>query len=525
MRIKLALALWLGLIAPGLSAETITNWGLKTGADPRGLCVYDVGVSPKTCNQIGRVNATTHFAELSTPGAPKNCQGCGFQLDFPTAVNRLNDRLFVGGATAYTSSTSPLDWFTLFQRSRGLGEYTNTAQTIFETDGVNANSGGAGLFATESLPALSGGSAYYGLTAFGINNSAFDTPLWTIYAESTRNNATTGVTYSAELETINFGNSVTTDPYAFYQPGMTIGIDIGTGAYTTAGQANASTALFIGGELSGSGTIQWNAGLQINYTAIAVVAPDSRKHAIQLPVDNDITWYSAAATVAGHLTIDTGGIMQAVAANGLNINGCTLGTSVHSILCQSVTSGLPQMTAYNLTNDTSSASFVLVKSRGASGAVVNGDDLGFIRSSGYANGGLRDAAAINFKVKGAPSGSNIPSGIRLFTTNAAGNLAFFEFDQAMHFNLYAVGQPVITACGGAGLSAARGNDMGGEVTEGAGATGCVISFFTAYITAPYCTVAHQGALTNFTYSIGTAAITVVHDAGATKLNWTCVGDA
>jgi hypothetical protein len=164
------------------------------------------------------------------------------------------------------------------------------------------------------------------------------------------------------------------------------------------------------------------------------------------------------------------------------------------------------------------------KSHGVAGAVQSGDVLGTVATQPYANGNFQVGAAVTFLVAAAPSGSNVPTSVLLKTTDAAGDANdFLEFDLNSHLGIGSPGVPGISACG-TSPSVGRGSDVGGEVTEGTTATGCVITFKTAYVTAPFCTVSAQAALVNFAYSISTTAITVAHDsADSKKLNWTCVG--
>lgn len=68
--------------------------------------------------------------------------------------------------------------------------------------------------------------------------------------------------------------------------------------------------------------------------------------------------------------------------------------------------------------------------------------------------------------------------------------------------------PVLTACGT--TPAIVGSDTAGKVTMGTTATGCVITFAVAYISAPYCTVTWGATpLASQSYTVTATAITTV----------------
>lgn len=85
--------------------------------------------------------------------------------------------------------------------------------------------------------------------------------------------------------------------------------------------------------------------------------------------------------------------------------------------------------------------------------------------------------------------------------------------------------PALTSCG-TGSPAISGNDTAGVVTAGTSATGCVVTFNTAYAAAPYCAVTSQSQLTSFAYSISATAITVAQTSTSGNLfNYVCMARA
>lgn len=96
-------------------------------------------------------------------------------------------------------------------------------------------------------------------------------------------------------------------------------------------------------------------------------------------------------------------------------------------------------------------------------------------------------------------------------------------DYAGHLNSLGT-IPVLSSCGTSPTITTGSTDTVGEITEGSAASGCAITFATAYVAAPFCTVTSQGGLV-FSYAVSTTAITVtnVGSLSSTKLNYHCMG--
>jgi hypothetical protein len=68
--------------------------------------------------------------------------------------------------------------------------------------------------------------------------------------------------------------------------------------------------------------------------------------------------------------------------------------------------------------------------------------------------------------------------------------------------------PALTSCG-SGSPAIIGDDKAGQVTMGTSATGCVITFATAYVSAPFCVVDWIATpLASQSYAVTNTAITL-----------------
>lgn len=87
------------------------------------------------------------------------------------------------------------------------------------------------------------------------------------------------------------------------------------------------------------------------------------------------------------------------------------------------------------------------------------------------------------------------------------------------------GVPVITSCG-TGTPTITGTDLAFTVTQGTSATGCVLTFSTAFATAPVCVAVNQTAPGTSTpaYSVSATAVTLVTASTSGEL-WSvhCIG--
>ena len=94
------------------------------------------------------------------------------------------------------------------------------------------------------------------------------------------------------------------------------------------------------------------------------------------------------------------------------------------VFCNSSSSGRCQIELENTTNDVNSTQLFMIKNRNG-GNTLNGDVLGAVAADGFANGAFQPTAAIQFQQTGASSGSNIPSQINFFVSDATGQQNHF----------------------------------------------------------------------------------------------------
>ena len=112
------------------------------------------------------------------------------------------------------------------------------------------------------------------------------------------------------------------------------------------------------------------------------------------------------------------------------------------------------------------------------------------------------------------------SQVTRWTVDTNGNLK----GTGHHFGDASGTAPTPSSCGTSPAMRSGSTDMAGEVTEGTTATGCTITFATAYTAAPFCVVTSQTGSVVLSYTLSTSAITITHaSASSTKINYHCMG--
>ena len=81
----------------------------------------------------------------------------------------------------------------------------------------------------------------------------------------------------------------------------------------------------------------------------------------------------------------------------------------------------------------------------------------------------------------------------------------------------------LSSCGTTPAINATATDTKGTITEGTTATGCVLTFAAAYVTAPDCTVTSPTGSLLTSYSVSTTALTIVNaSATGDKFTYMCI---
>ena len=254
---------------PGCSAATnALTWTTSTGF----TCNTAInaatlgGATFAAPGAIGSITPNTGaFTTVSATGAWTQAATQNFFQNSSAVVNRQNDRVFIGDATAGsgTAGTAPFDWLSTFQKAvGGLGfgtsEYSQAA--VLTNQNTNAL---IGLTAASQTLNANQVRDFWGIGGYGLNNSAsFATNVWGIYGEAHRLTTQAGATYGAEFDTRNITTLSVIDPYT-PQTTQTVGVQVASGAGFTGAQADNSAAVNIQ-----NNNAKWNVGINIGATAI-----------------------------------------------------------------------------------------------------------------------------------------------------------------------------------------------------------------------------------------------------------------
>lgn len=148
--------------------------------------------------------------------------------DLGANINRINDRLFVGGACVSdgTSTETTKNWAEAFYANLGETGAYGTANVV-SLNGSNSLDLQGGLFGAQSLNITAYGCI--GLMGLGLNNSSSNVGgAWGLYTEGHRTTAGSGNAYGAELDIRNVGSSVTSgNPYS---QTATVALQLASGA-------------------------------------------------------------------------------------------------------------------------------------------------------------------------------------------------------------------------------------------------------------------------------------------------------
>ncbi len=229
----------------------------------------------------------------------------GLDLQFPAGthffssngavIERLNDRVFIGGATfndgAYPNVAQ--DWLTTFQVAAGLPNGSIAGSQAAVLTNSNSAAGFAFIGGAQSSVLTNAGDAL-GVSAFAINNNPnYQTSVWAFYGEAHAVEAIAPYTYAMELATRATVPQAAPGPYNASQ---TAGLLLSAGAGLSAtGQFNPAVALWIQPD-----PMQFQAAIVIGADAVAGVSGNVGKApAIQMAKGHQISWYSGVNSIIG----------------------------------------------------------------------------------------------------------------------------------------------------------------------------------------------------------------------------------
>ncbi len=240
-----------------------------------------------------------------------------FYQNLGANVSRIGDRLFVGAATSYdgTPSATQPDFFSQFRATYGAptdqGSWMPLTQAaIFGEDKDYANIG-----LTVAIQSLHRSGYVTGILSEALSNGTADTFAAT---DEIHRLPGGGVAGGREIQAHNLGSSVLLDPYNYFVAGRSVNLALGSGGgYPVANPVSTPLIIF-------RDTGQWLSGLIIGANTILAQPPDNRIHALNLPSDYEIVWYSAPGVIAGSIRVAANGRMQIVATGGLYVNGAKI---------------------------------------------------------------------------------------------------------------------------------------------------------------------------------------------------------
>lgn len=213
------------------------------------------------------------------------------------AISRLNDRVFMGGATVNDGAYPNVqqDWLTQFQVAAGVANGSiDGSQAASLTN--NSSESGIGLLAGSRTSQFTSGGDAIGLASFALNNNpSYGTSAWAFYGEAHALESNAPYTYTAEFDIRAMVPQTAPSPYS---PSQSTGLLLAAGAgLPSTGQYSPATALWIM-----PNPMPFQAAIVIGNNAVVGVSNNVGKAAaIQLAKGHQIQWFSASGTPTGNI--------------------------------------------------------------------------------------------------------------------------------------------------------------------------------------------------------------------------------
>jgi hypothetical protein len=234
--------------------------------------------------------------------------------DLGADINRINDRLFVGGATVGSgdSTHSVKDWVDTFYSTVGESQSYVPVSVFNSFTTPNAYSLMGGFFAaqTSNIPA---NTTSIGLMSLGLHNNTTLTGqgAWAIYTEAHKLAGVSGYVIAQEFEVRNMGPSIIADPYTANE-----GVGGNQGTTNLLLGAGCGLPAYVGNSVTVAIALapnpsKFNTGINFN---TGCLDPANNYTAIAFATNHRLRWYSAASTPSANIysTVATG-------ANGQNL--------------------------------------------------------------------------------------------------------------------------------------------------------------------------------------------------------------
>ena len=280
----------------GAINEIVSDLLASSGSNSVGYLPAGTGAVASTVQT--KLREIKSAADYSTfPNYTSNALSAGFFTQNGAVIQRMTDRLMVGGATLNDCAFPNVyqDWLTTFQIAAGLGDgAVSSAQSAVLNANQAATGGSAFLAGAQSLNSASAATSTIASGHYAVNNNAtLATSAWALYAEAHKTNATTASIYACELDTRTLAASTGPTPF---QQGSVVGIQIASGCGLSAvGQFDASCAIQIE-----DNPMKFKAG--INFGSNSIVGTDGitgTGNAISMAKGHRIIWYNSAGAEVG----------------------------------------------------------------------------------------------------------------------------------------------------------------------------------------------------------------------------------
>lgn len=161
-------------------------------------------------------------------------------------------------------------------------------------------------------------------------------------------------------------------------------------------------------------------------------------------------------------------------------------------------------------------------------AVASADTLCYLSFRGSDGTGFVQAATIKVTVGAAVGTNQVPGNMSFNTADSTGTMKVRQvFDFRGHIQTTATppsgGTP--TSCG-TGSPTVVGSDNAGLITEGTTASGCTITFTTAFAARPFCNVTSETQLAAFAYVVTASTIVITNTSTSGDLiDYTCIAQS
>lgn len=281
-------------------------------------------ISTKTIALTILAFPSTAFAQTVIPGSNTFPQTENFFENDGANVQRINDRVFVGGG-AINDASQPdthLDWLST-NLVTVLG-VPNSSETPYASQMLILNSDNPTSHSALTIGAqtLNEGDASgaAGLNSYCHNNNvSHATPCWAGYFDAKRMTSSSGPIYAIEADPGSLVAASASDPF---QQGNVVGLQLASGGeYPATGQHDASAAIQIQ-----PNPTKFKQGIVFGSGAIAAGG-----YAVAMPRGQGLAWYSSAGAVDATL-VDVSGVLTPSSLLLTNATGLPLSTGVIGIL-------------------------------------------------------------------------------------------------------------------------------------------------------------------------------------------------